>query len=153
MNNQTLHGTGRIAAGLVLALAASAAGAQTPPPATMASDADRAEMRRLMEQLTQMRAAYAQEVRRLRDLDMQMQALQARLDADPADLRARHLLGVHRLVAGDSEAALEAFIELLRRDRDFEDGLPRKTLIDAFRIVDDAELVGRYRRRMASLLF
>lgn len=81
------------------------------------------------------------------------EALQARLDADPADLRARHLLGVHRLVAGDSEAALEAFIELLRRDRDFEDGLPRKTLIDAFRIVDDAELVGRYRRRMASLLF
>ena len=80
MNNQTLHGTGRIAAGLVLALAASAAGAQTPPPATVASDADRAEMRRLMEQLTQMRAAYAQEVRRLRDLDMQMQALQARLE-------------------------------------------------------------------------
>lgn len=81
------------------------------------------------------------------------EALQARLEADPADLHARHLLGVHRLVAGDSEAALEAFIELLRRDRDFEDGLPRKTLIDAFRIVDDAELVGRYRRRMASLLF
>ncbi len=80
-------------------------------------------------------------------------ALQARLDADPADLRARHLLGVHRLVAGDSEAALEAFIELLRRERDFDDGLPRRTLIDAFRIVDDAELVGRYRRRMASLLF
>ena len=81
------------------------------------------------------------------------EALQARLDTDPDDLRARHLLGVHRLVAGDSEAALEAFIELLRRNRDFEDGLPRKTLIDAFRIVDDAELVGRYRRRMASLLF
>ena len=80
-------------------------------------------------------------------------ALQARLDADPDDLRARHLLGVHRLVAGDSEAALEAFIELLRRERDFDDGLPRRTLIDAFRIVDDAELVGRYRRRMASLLF
>ena len=61
MNNQTQHGAGRIAAGLALALAASAAGAQTPPPATVASDADRAEMRRLMEQLTQMRSAYAQE--------------------------------------------------------------------------------------------
>ncbi|WP_243733142.1 transporter [Luteimonas yindakuii] len=46
----------------------------------MASDADRAEMRRLMEQLTQMRSAYAQEVRRLRELDMQMQALQARIE-------------------------------------------------------------------------
>lgn len=80
MNNQTQHGAGRIAAGLALALAASAAGAQTPPPATVASDADRAEMRRLMEQLTQMRSAYAQEVRRLRELDMQMQALQARIE-------------------------------------------------------------------------
>jgi len=80
-------------------------------------------------------------------------ALQATLAADPDDLRARHLLGVHRIVAGDSEAGLELFIELLRRDRDFADGLPRKALIDAFRVVDDAALVSRYRRRMASLLF
>ena len=80
-------------------------------------------------------------------------ALQATLASDPDDLRARHLLGVHRIVAGDSEAGLELFIELLRRDRDFADGLPRKALIDAFRVVDDAALVSRYRRRMASLLF
>ena len=33
------------------------------------------------------------------------------------------------------------------------DGLPRKALIDAFRIVEDADLVGAYRRKMASLLF
>lgn len=79
--------------------------------------------------------------------------LQAALDADPADLRARHLLGAHRIVAGDPESGLEQFIELLRRDRDFDNGLPRKALIDAFRIIDDAELVGRYRRKMASLLF
>ncbi len=80
-------------------------------------------------------------------------ALEAAIAADPANLVARHQLGVHRIVAGDTEAGLDHFIELLRRDRDFADGLPRKALIDAFRIVDDAELVGRYRRRMASLLF
>ncbi len=39
------------------------------------------------------------------------------------------------------------------RDREFDGGLPRKTLIDAFRVIDDADLVGRYRRRMSSLLF
>ena len=71
---------------------------------------------------------------------------------DPNDLRARHLLGVHRIVAGDAEAGLEQFLEMLRRDRAFEEGLPRKALIDAFRVIEDAELVGRYRRRMASLL-
>lgn len=80
-------------------------------------------------------------------------ALQAAIATDPADLTARHQLGVRHIVAGDAEAGLEQFIEMLARDRDFQDGLPRKALIDAFRVVDDAALVSRYRRRMASLLF
>jgi putative thioredoxin len=80
------------------------------------------------------------------------ETLEAAIAADPADLRARHLLGVHRIVAGDAEAGLEQFLEMLRRDRDYEEGLPRKALIDAFRIVEDAEVVGRYRRKMSSLL-
>ncbi|WP_202844087.1 thioredoxin [Luteimonas saliphila] len=80
------------------------------------------------------------------------EALEAAIAADPADLRARHLLGAHRLVAGRNEEALEQFLEMLRIDRAHADGLPRKALIDAFRVIEDAELVGRYRRRMASLL-
>jgi putative thioredoxin len=79
--------------------------------------------------------------------------LEAAIAADPADLRARHLLGVRQLVEGDTEAALEQFLEMLRRDRNFADGLPRKLLIDAFRVIDDAELVGTYRRKMSSVLF
>ena len=79
--------------------------------------------------------------------------LEAAVTADPADLRARHLLGAHRLVAGDAEAALAQFLEMLRIDRQFQDGLPRKALIDAFRVIEDEDLVGTYRRRMASLLF
>jgi putative thioredoxin len=81
------------------------------------------------------------------------ETLAAALDADPADLRARHLLGVHQLLAGESQMALEHFLEMLRQDRKFQDDLPRKTLIEAFRIIEDPELVGQYRRRMASLLF
>ena len=80
------------------------------------------------------------------------QALEAAIASDPKDLRARHLLGVHRLVAGDAEAGLEQFLEMLRLDRTFDDGLPRKALLDAFQVVDDTDLVGRFRRRMASLL-
>lgn len=79
-------------------------------------------------------------------------ALQAAVDADPADLRARHLLGVHHIVAGRSQDGLEAFLEMLRRDRGYEDGLPRKALIDAFRVIEDEDLVGQYRRKMSSLL-
>jgi putative thioredoxin len=80
------------------------------------------------------------------------EVLETAIANDPADLRARYLLGVHRLVGGDSEAALEHFLEMLRRDRGFEDGLAKKTLIDAFRVIEDEDLVGRYRRKMASLL-
>ena len=69
------------------------------------------------------------------------EVLEAAIAADPGDLRARHLLGAQRLVAGRSEEALEQFLEMLRGNREFEDGLPRKALIDAFRVIDDAELV------------
>ncbi|MGE8240336.1 MAG: tetratricopeptide repeat protein, partial [Stenotrophomonas indicatrix] len=48
---------------------------------------------------------------------------------------------------------LEQFLEMLRIDRGFQEGLPRKALIDAFNVVADEDLVGRSRRRMASLLF
>ena len=79
--------------------------------------------------------------------------LQQAIANDPADLRARHLLGARLLVADRNELALEQFLEMLRRDRDFDGGLPRKALIDAFQVIDDPELVGRYRRKMASVLF
>jgi len=79
--------------------------------------------------------------------------LEAAIAANPDDLRARHLLGVQRLLAGDAAAGLDQFIEMLRRERGFADGLPKRSLIDAFRVIEDADLVGVYRRRMASLLF
>ncbi|MBN8792306.1 MAG: thioredoxin [Stenotrophomonas nitritireducens] len=80
-------------------------------------------------------------------------ALAARVQADGNDLQARHLLGIHSLLGGQDEAALEQFLEMLRIDRNYSEGLPRKALIDAFRVVEDEDLVGRYRRRMSSLLF
>lgn len=79
--------------------------------------------------------------------------LVSRISNDGTDLDARHLRGVQLLLAGEDEAALEQLLEMLRIDRTFSDGLPRRVLIDAFNVIDDVELVGRYRRRMASLLF
>ena len=79
-------------------------------------------------------------------------ALQAAVDADPNDLRARHLLGVHHLVAGRSQEGLEQFLAMLRIDKQYADGLPRRALIDAFRVIEDEDLVGQYRRKMSALL-
>jgi putative thioredoxin len=82
-----------------------------------------------------------------------VEVLAAAISSNPDDLRARHLLGTQQLLAGKEEAALEQFLEMLRRDRSYEDGLPKKLLIDAFRVVEDQSLVGQYRRKMSSLLF
>lgn len=79
-------------------------------------------------------------------------ALQAAIDADPGDLHARHLLGARWIVGGREQDGLEQFLEMLRRDRGFREGLPRKALIDAFRVIEDEDLVGAYRRKMSSLL-
>jgi len=88
----------------------------------------------------------------LKDAPSQAELEQA-LARDPADLRARHLLGVRQLLDGQDEAALTHFIELLRLDRSYADGLPKKTLIDAFRVIEDEDLVGAFRRKMSALLF
>src|SRR5690606_12625603 len=81
------------------------------------------------------------------------EVLEAAVAADPRDLRARHLLGTHHLVAGGSEGALEQCRGMLRIGRDCGDGLPRKARIGACRVIEAAELVGRYRREMSSILF
>jgi putative thioredoxin len=79
--------------------------------------------------------------------------LRTAIDADPGDLRARHLLGARELVEGDAAAGMDQFLEILRRDRGWNDGLAKRALIDAFKVVEDDDLVGRYRRKMSSLLF
>ena len=57
------------------------------------------------------------------------------------------------LLGDDPAAGLDQFLAILEHARDWNDGAARKRLLAAFNTLDDAELVGRYRRRMASLLF
>jgi len=79
--------------------------------------------------------------------------LRSRIERDPGDFAARDLLGVRLLLGGDVAAGLDQFLAILRADRDWNDGLARKRLIAAFDVLDDADLIGTYRRRMSSLLF
>lgn len=82
-----------------------------------------------------------------------MAELQARLARDANDHAARDLLGLRLLVDGQTEAALEQFLDILKADRNWNEGLARKRLIAAFLGIDDADLVATWRRRMSSLLF
>jgi len=79
--------------------------------------------------------------------------LRARLEQNPADHAARDLLGVRLLIDGDAAAGLEEFLHILQTQRGWNEGQAKKRLIAAFSILDDEDLVGTYRRRMASLLF
>jgi putative thioredoxin len=80
-------------------------------------------------------------------------ALRARIAKDNDDFAAHDLLGVRLLVEGETAAGLDEFLHILRAKRDWNEGQAKKRLIAAFSIIDDEELLGTYRRRMASLLF
>jgi len=84
----------------------------------------------------------------------QIPVLEQTVAADPGDLQARHQLGARKILAEDYEGAMEQFLEIMRRDRGFEDDLGRRCLLDTFEILgNQGELVNSYRRKMASLLF
>jgi putative thioredoxin len=82
-----------------------------------------------------------------------LDTLQQRVQANPQDCEAHDLLGVRLLLGDDQAAGLDQWLLLLERARDWNDGQAKKRLLAAFNTLDDAELVARYRRRMASLLF
>ncbi len=79
--------------------------------------------------------------------------LTARLQTDPADSQARLQLASRQLTGGDYDAALENFLELLRRDRDFAEGAAQRGLLALFALLgEDDPRVGAYRRKMFNLL-
>lgn len=82
-----------------------------------------------------------------------LEALQQRIQANPQDWEAHDLLGVRLLLGNDPATGLDHWLLLLEKARDWNEGQAKKRLLAAFNTLDDAELVGRYRRRMASLLF
>jgi putative thioredoxin len=79
--------------------------------------------------------------------------LAAAVQQDPANLRARHQLGTRLLLGGQPADAFEQFLEIMKRDRKFDEDLGRKALVAAFQLVDDPDLVSSTRRKMSAMLF
>ena len=79
--------------------------------------------------------------------------LRQRIAVNASDWAAHDLLGVRLLLEDDPAAGLDEFLLILKGDREWNDNQAKKRLLAAFATLDDAELVGSYRRKMASLLF
>ena len=129
---------------LALMRAGNAAGAEAELvalPANLAIDARALRLRSELDLLHALDGAPA------------LAELHQRIAADPADWEAHDLLGVRLLLEGEAEAGLESFLVVLKGNRAWNEHQPKKRLLAAFATLDDAELVGRYRRKMASLLF
>ncbi|MEW5306508.1 MAG: hypothetical protein WDW36_008967 [Sanguina aurantia] len=129
---------------LALMRAGNAAGAEaelTALPANLAIDARALRLRSELDLLRALQGAPT------------LAELRQRIAADPADWDAHDLLGVRLLLEGEAEAGLEAFLVVLKGNRAWNENQPKKRMLAAFATLDDAELVGRYRRKMASLLF
>lgn len=80
-------------------------------------------------------------------------ALRARLAADAADLAARLALANLLALKQDYRAALEELLEIVRRDRAFEDDIGRKTMLQIFSLLGgDSDLVRDYRGRLSTAI-
>ena len=78
--------------------------------------------------------------------------LQARIASDENDLEARLQLAKLWVAASNYEPAMEQLLEIVRRDRGFQDDIGRRTLLDVFNLLGGGELVSKYRRLLASAL-
>jgi putative thioredoxin len=79
--------------------------------------------------------------------------LHERIAANPGDLDARLALAKLLAARQDHAAALEQALEIVRRDRDWNEAAGRKTMLAIFNLLGgQGELVARYRRLLAGAL-
>ena len=102
-----------------------------------------------------------QEEREFQDLWFQLQArnldpldtLQARRNQDPADLQTRHDLAIALTARGDLDQALEELLHIVTVNRDFQDDLGRKTMLQIFPLLKDPEHLRFWQRRLGQAMY
>lgn len=80
--------------------------------------------------------------------------LRARLDADENDHQARLDLAMALLGAGETEAAIDALLEIFRRDREWNDGAAKTQLFKVFDSLGPVDPIAQTgRRKLSSMIF
>ncbi|MBW9266292.1 MAG: thioredoxin [Candidatus Thiodiazotropha sp. (ex. Lucinisca nassula)] len=79
--------------------------------------------------------------------------LEKRLQENPADSEAIHMLASHKVMENDYEGALELLMTLLQKDRSYGDNAAQKEMLRIFELLGgQGDLVKRYRNRMFNFL-
>ena len=86
------------------------------------------------------------------DLPSENELINAIAD-DPKNSKARHQLSTLYTMQGHYEKALEQLLEIVKRDRQYEDDAGRKAMLKLFEILGDNPLVHQYRRKMMAALY
>jgi putative thioredoxin len=81
-----------------------------------------------------------------------MTELETRAGADPGDMKTTYHLAMRKVIAEDYETAMDLLLQLMQKDRSFNDDASRRALLKVFELLGDDPRVAQYRRRMASLL-
>ena len=82
-----------------------------------------------------------------------LEDIEARLAADPGDLEALLFKSRHLSARQDYENAMECLLEIMRRDRDYQDEAGRKGLLELFDMLGgEHPSVQQYRRKLFTLL-
>ena len=116
------------------------------------------DARQILEAIPQDTVGIEKPRSRLEFLDLagdlgQLSELQARVSAEPENLRARFELAIRLVVEDRTEEGLDVLLDLMKADREWEDELARKTMIKIFNMLGKGnEIAVAYRRKMFSLL-
>ena len=116
------------------------------------------DARQILEAIPQDTVGIEKPRSRLEFLDLagdlgQLSELQARVSAEPENLRARFELAIRLVVEDRTEEGLDVLLDLMKADREWEDELARKTMIKIFNMLGKGnEIAVADRRKMFSLL-
>lgn len=80
-------------------------------------------------------------------------SLRERIAAQPDDMESRLQLAELLVAAGRHAEGMDELLEMIRRDRAWNDDAARKTLLSVFSVLGSHPLVGEYRRKLTAALF
>ncbi|MEP4378144.1 MAG: thioredoxin [Alphaproteobacteria bacterium] len=84
----------------------------------------------------------------------EIDALKAKVEADPADHQARFDYAVAAFAAGDPEGAIDALLEIIQRDRAWNEEAARTELLKIFEALGPTDtFTNAGRRKLSSILF